>query len=154
MITLLKSLQESTFGKLYLSSTNFAQKYLFSFLLLFMRIWVAQIFWYSGLTKIFSWQSTIYLFKYEYKVPFFSPEIAALLGTGVELSAPLLLVIGLMTRIAALPILVMTAVIDFTYLSVEDHMYWATLLGVIILYGPGPLSVDYLIQRKLTIPSA
>jgi uncharacterized membrane protein YphA (DoxX/SURF4 family) len=146
MIRILKLLQESSLTGLYLSGTNFAQKYLFSFLILFMRMWMAQVFWYSGLTKISSWESTLYLFKHEYKVPFISPEIAALLGTGIELSTPVLLVIGFMTRLAAVPMLFMTAVIEFTYLNLVDHMYWAILLGVIILYGPGLLSIDHLIR--------
>jgi putative oxidoreductase len=148
-LSILKIVQESALGRLYISSTTFAQKYLFSCLVLFMRIWIAEIFWYSGLTKISSWEATIYLFKHEYKVPFISPEIAALLGTSVELSTPILLVFGFMTRFAAMPMLFMTAVIQFTYLDRIDHMYWAILLGVVILYGPGLFSVDHLIRRKI-----
>lgn len=117
-------------------------------LMLLMRFWMAQIFWYSGLTKISNWQATVFLFKDEYKVPVIPPEIAALLSTGVELAAPILLIFGLATRLTTLPMLAMTVVIQFTYEYSNEHYYWAMLLLAILCYGPGPLSVDNLIKRK------
>ncbi len=119
-----------------------------SFLVFFMRIWIAKIFWYSGLTKITSWQTTVFLFKDEYKVPFLPPELAAVLATIFELGCPVLLVMGLATRFATLPLLGMTAVIQFTYLQHTDHLYWAILLGTLLFYGPGSLSLDRYIEVK------
>ena len=58
---------------------------------LLIRLWIANIFWKAGTVKIASWDSTLYLFEYEYQVPLIPPEIAAYLGTGVELSMPVLL---------------------------------------------------------------
>ena len=99
---------------MYFKLSNFAAVYVFSLLVLFMRIWIAKIFWYSGLTKISSFDSTIYLFEYEYKVPLISPEIAAYLATTIELSMPSFLVLGLFSRLACLPLIAMTLVIQLT----------------------------------------
>ncbi len=111
--------------------------------LLFLRFWVAQIFFLSGLTKIHDWASTEFLFAYEYQVPLLPPDLAAVLATTVELSMPVLLVLGLATRLAALPLIAMTLVIQFTYLPHIDHLYWLILLALIVLRGPGPLSLDH-----------
>lgn len=117
--------------------------------LLGMRLWIANVFWKSGLTKIASWSSTVDLFRYEYKTPVLPPEIAAALSTAVELSMPVLLVIGLGSRLGATALLGMTAVIEFTYMHFEIHKVWALMLALIILHGPGRLSLDHLIRKKL-----
>ena len=105
------------------------------FINLIARFWMANIFWKAGQTKIQDWNKTVDLFANEYKVPVLPPETAAFLGTGVELVAPILLVIGLFSRAAAIPMLVMTGVIEFTYMHYEEHIYWAILLGLIICKG-------------------
>ena len=134
--------------QIYLTVLKVFEKIALPVLLFFMRFWIAEIFWYSGLTKISSWQSTVFLFKEEYKVPVIPPEIAAYFATSFELVCPVLLVFGFATRLATLPMLAMTAVIQFTYLDLIDHRYWAMLLALILFYGPGPLSIDYLISKK------
>lgn len=149
MIPLLEKLYYSKLWLFYAKLTNLATHHAFPLLVFLIRIQIAQIFWYSGLTKISSMTATIYLFEYEYKVPFVSPEIAAYLSAATEISMPLFLVIGLFTRLAALPLLFMTAVIEFTYLQLPEHIYWAFLLGVIIVYGPGKFSLDHLLDRLL-----
>ncbi len=123
---------------------------LFMVLLITIRVYMANIFWKSGLTKIDNWETTVFLFEEEYKVPFLPPEIAAYMGTAAELICPVLLVLGLGSRFAALALIIMTAVIEFTYLSHAQHSMWAMLLAVIALYGAGKLSLDYLIKRKCT----
>jgi len=118
---------------------------------LLFRICVAFVFWDSGQTKIDSWQSTILLFENEYKVPVLSPEIAALLATTVELACPVLLVVGFGARLATLPMLAMTFVIE-AFVYPEDwlqHLTWVSMLLFILSRGPGPVSVDYWIARKL-----
>lgn len=132
---------------IYLKITDLAEYSFWPVLLLFIRFWMARIFFYSGLTKISSWQSAIFLFKHEYKVPIIQPELAAFLATTFELACPVLLVLGLASRLAALPLLAMTAVIQFTYLNLIDHLYWAILFGIIILHGPGRFSLDHFIKR-------
>lgn len=116
--------------------------------LLAPRFYLAKVFFLSGLTKIQDWSNTLYLFTEEYHVPVISPTLAAGMSTMVELSCPVLLVLGLGTRLAALPMLAMTLVIEFTYLDHETHYYWAMLLGILLCFGAGQFSVDYWVRRK------
>ena len=120
------------------------ERYGWPLLLLGIRLWMAHIFWRSGRIKLKHWDATLSLFRFEYKVPYIDPDLAAYLATTVELVCPVLLAVGLMARLAALPLLIMTAIIQLTYLSHHDHMYWALLLGVLLFKGAGPLSLDYL----------
>jgi putative oxidoreductase len=119
-----------------------------------IRYLVAEVFFKSGLTKIASWDTTIALFENEYAVPLLSPELAAYLGTATELAIPVLLVLGLFTRPAALVLFVfnIVAVISYPDLSeggLKDHFYWGLLLLVTLFHGPGKLSLDHLIRTKL-----
>lgn len=113
-----------------------------------IRLWIANVFWQSGITKINSWNTTLFLFENEYSVPFIPVECAAYSATAFELLCPVLLVIGLLSRFAALPLLVMTAVIEFTYQSNMDHIVWAIMLATIALQGPGRFSMDYFFTRS------
>jgi putative oxidoreductase len=120
------------------------ERFPFAVLQLLFRICIGAVFWNSGLTKIASWQSTIVLFRDEYKVPLLPPELAATLGAAVELTCPVLLVLGLATRLATLPMLGMTFVIE-VFVYPEDwieHLTWASLLLFILTRGPGPISLD------------
>ncbi len=137
------------FTDIYLKLLQILGKFFAPLLMLLLRFWMARIFWYSGLTKISDWQSTIFLFKNEYKVPVIPPELAASLSTMVELSCPILLITGFATRLATLPMLAMTFVIQFTYEYSNEHYYWAMLLASILIYGPGPIAVDNLIKKKI-----
>jgi putative oxidoreductase len=119
-----------------------------SLVLLLERLWMARVFFRSGLTKIGDWNNTLYLFANEYSVPLLPPGIAAFSAASIELAAPVFLVLGLASRLAALPMLAMTAVIQFTYENHPDHAVWAMLLGTILCFGPGTLSADYLLRRK------
>jgi len=118
------------------------------------RLWLASVFWKSGLTKITTWDSTLNLFNYVYQVPVLSPDIAAALATAVELGGAALLAVGLAARFgtAGLFILNIVAVISYPDLSEvghKDHFYWGLLLLVFLVRGPGKLSIDYLIRRRL-----
>ena len=134
----------------FLKVAKILERFFLPLVLFFVRLKMASIFWYSGLTKIEDWPSTLYLFGNEYKVPLIPPELAAYMSTCVELTTPMLLVLGFMTRFAVIPMLAMTAVIQFTYLNSQEHVYWALLLGILLCQGPGKLSIDYIIRRKLT----
>jgi len=115
--------------------------------LLGMRLWIADIFWTSGALKFNDWETTLYLFTDEHPVPFLPPEIAAYSGTFFELSCSLALAFGLASRLACLPLLAMTAVIQFTYMHNQEHLYWALILANILSIGPGRISLDYFIKR-------
>ncbi len=119
-----------------------------------MRLWIANVFWKSGTTKLADWQGTIALFAEEYKVPVLPPEIAAYMGTATELTAPVLIAVGLGARVGAASLLVMTAVIEFTYMHFDVHEIWALMLLVILLQGPGAASLDYFIRKKFSKKSA
>jgi putative oxidoreductase len=116
-----------------------------------MRLSIGAVFWQSGMTKIASWQTTIVLFRDEYAVPVLPPDLAATLATMVELSCPMLLLFGLATRLATLPMLGMTFVIGvFVYPEQwTEHLIWSTILLFILLRGPGALALDRVIAKTL-----
>lgn len=125
-----------------------------SLIALAARFGTAGVFWRSGETKVDGWrvtEFTVQLFRDEYKVPILSPELAANLAAIAEHAFPVLLVIGLASRLSALSLLIMTAVIQlFVYpQSWPDHLTWATSFLFIIAYGPGRISVDHLVWRAL-----
>lgn len=120
-----------------------------------VRLTMAPIFFRSGLQKMSDWPATVFLFEYEYQVPVLPPAFAAVLATATELTMPVLLVLGLGTRLAALPLFVMTLVIQFAVGSVNpafyhpQHYLWMLLLAGLVVRGGGPLSLDHLITRRL-----
>ena len=116
-----------------------------------LRLGVALAFWRSGNVKIASWDSTLQLFANEYRVPLLPPEVAAYLATTVELTTPILLLLGLATRLGAAAMLGMTLVIQlFVYPeNYPDHLLWAGPLLYLILRGPGAFSIDDLIRRHM-----
>lgn len=118
-----------------------------------VRLWVANVFFKSGLVKIQSWESTVALFTYEYSVPYLSPELAAYLGVFSELFFPVLLAVGLAGRLSAGALFVfnIVAVISYPALNgpgLEQHQVWGLLLLVSFLHGPGKLSVDHWIGKR------
>ncbi len=126
----------------------------YALLALPLRFAVATVFWTSGTTKLANWDATLQLFQDEYKVPILPPDWAAHLASSIELSTPLLLVLGLGTRAAALVLLGMTTVIEiFVYPQAwPTHIQWAAMLLVLLCRGPGRLSIDALIRRRLAVP--
>ncbi len=123
----------------------------YTWLALPLRFAVATVFWNSAMAKLANWDTTLSLFSDEYQLPFIPPEIAAYLAASVEISTPVLMVLGLLTRPAAFILLGMTAVIEiFVYpLAWPTHIQWAAMLLVLLCRGPGRFSLDYLIQRRL-----
>jgi putative oxidoreductase len=124
----------------------------YSVIALAARIFPAAVFWISGETKVEGWHvkdSTIALFRDEYALPLIDPAIAAQLAAFAEHFFPLLLVLGLASRLAALGLLGMTAVIEiFVYPDAwPTHGVWATCFLVVIARGPGVLSLDHVIAR-------
>ena len=121
-----------------------------------VRAILAYVFFTSGILKLPAgflgigegdWESTLYLFQTDYANPLLSPLVSAYLGTGVEIIAPILLVLGLGTRIAAAAIFVTALMIEFTYQHNLEHAYWAILSFVLIAHGGGAISLDKLLFR-------
>jgi putative oxidoreductase len=122
-----------------------------SALQLLFRIAISSVFWSSGLTKLASWQTTVALFRDEYQVPLLPPEVAAVLSTTFELGCSVFLVLGLGTRLATLPLLGMTFVIQaFVYPEYwTQHLLWASALLFLLARGAGTVSLDHLIARRV-----
>ncbi|MBC7648461.1 MAG: DoxX family protein [Vitreoscilla sp.] len=119
---------------------------------LLARLYIAQVFFLSGLTKIRDWGTTVALFSDEYKVPILSPALAAAMGTAGELVLPVLLVLGLGGRFSALGLFVVNAVAvislsEIAPAALQQHVFWGSLLAGLSIYGLGPWSVDRWIKR-------
>lgn len=118
-----------------------------------IRLYVANVFWLSGLTKIASWDSTLALFENEYAVPLLPPEIAAYMGTGVELGMPVFLALGLGTRFSGIILFVFNIVAVISYpdlgeVGLKDHVHWGLLLLVPVFFGAGRLSADHWLYKR------
>ena len=129
------------------------EKFATPLVLLFVRIWAAKAFLQSGLVKIQSWDSTLYLFEEEYQVPLLPWEMATYLGTAAELILPPLLIIGLMSRgvASALFVFNIMAVISYPVLwdqGFYDHQLWGLMFLMTAIFGPGALSVDHLLKKR------
>ena len=114
-----------------------------------LRFAVATVFWNSATTKLADWNATLFLFEDEYRLPLLPPEFAANLALAIEITTPVLLVSGLLTRLAAAMLLVMTAIIEiFVYPQAwPTHIQWAAMLLVLLCRGAGTFSLDHLLQR-------
>jgi putative oxidoreductase len=129
--------------------------------LLLFRVWVALAFWRAGVVKLDDPMGTSYLFNNEYHVPLLSGDTAAFLGTWIELIAPWFLLLGLGGRLTAAFLFVynIMAVVSYPDLwphgfwigligsDFNDHKIWAMMLLAVIAWGPGALSLDWILER-------
>ena len=117
---------------------------------LLFRLAVAGVFLRTGLQKARGWETTVALFSDEYKLPGFPPEIAAAMATCFELGCSTLLVLGLATRVATMPLLGMIVTIQlFVYPQAwPEHLVWGSILVFLLTRGPGALSLDRLIGME------
>jgi len=118
-----------------------------------LRLYVARVFFDSGLIKIGNWSGTLGLFQNEFHVPLLPPYAAAVLGTAAELGLPVFLALGLGTRAAALALFVFNAVAVISYpdlsaAGLKDHILWGTMLLVTFFYGPGKIALDGWLRRR------
>jgi putative oxidoreductase len=120
-----------------------------------LRIFLAMIFFKSGLTKIKNWDSTLYLFSDVYQVPVLPPELAAYMATAGELALPVLLVAGLFGRFAAAGLFILNLVAVASYYSElseagrNQHWYWGLLLLVLLMMSNGRWSLDAWLEKRL-----
>jgi putative oxidoreductase len=119
------------------------------------RVGVGMVFLKSALTKLDdSWRvsdAAVQLFRDEYKVPVLPPELAAQLGTANEFFCSLMVILGLGARLGAAALLGLVAVIQFLVYpgNWAEHLMWASLLAYVLTRGPGALSPDRLIARRM-----
>ncbi len=128
---------------------------------LILRIFVAEIFFMSGLVKLQSWETTVMLFEHEYHVPFLAADMAAYAGTAVEIVMPILLVLGLFGRLPAFILFIFNAVAVIAYpflhtpegaVGLYNHLTWGMLLLALTFHGPGKLALDNWIRSKCCCP--
>ena len=130
-------------------ATRIAEKTAGPLLDVLIRLWLGGIFWASGMVKLQSWTTALYLSAHEYPVSWLDPVTAAWLGETIEIVCPPLLLLGLATRFAALPMLILTLVIQFSYQALDQHLFWAILFAWYVVKGAGPVSLDALIGRGI-----
>jgi len=114
---------------------------------LLFRLAIAGVFLKAGLIKVMSWESTVSLFRDEYRVPVLPPEAAAALASTCEIGCSVLLLLGLASRLATLPLLGMILTIQlFVYPSAwPEHLVWGSILVFLLTRGAGAVSLDRLI---------
>ena len=133
-------------------------------LLLGTRCGVSWQFLKSGWLKLTTWDTTLELFRSEYHVPVLPPGLAAVAGTFGELFFPLLLVLGLFTRLGALGLFAVNlmAVVSYWHVLGQDgyeaalaqHVLWGYMLVVLALCGAGRVSLDHLLEKRAEASAA
>ena len=129
-------------------------EYLAPVLDLGLRLFLADVFFKSGLTKIQNWDSTLYLFSDVYHVPLLPSDVAAYLATSAELGLSVLLVLGLFGRFATSGLFILNAVAVISYADLSEagrnqHLYWGILLAVLLLISRWQWSVDFWLEKRL-----
>jgi len=118
-----------------------------------VRFYLFRVFFLSGLTKLRSWNSTLYLFSNEYHVPVLPPPVAAVMGAGGELIFPILLLLGWQGRFAAAGLFVVNLVAVLSYpglepVMIKDHILWAVLIAYLFFHGVGRWSMQGFFQPR------
>jgi putative oxidoreductase len=145
-----KSASHSLVGSITGRALSWLERVPYAVLALPLRLAAATVFWNSAMAKVANWGTTISLFTDEYKLPLLPPVLAADVALTIELTTPVLLVLGLFTRGAALVLLCMTAVIEiFVYPQAwPTHIQWAAMLLVMLCRGAGAISLDGLLWHR------
>lgn len=151
------------FGGGVLDRLPAAIDWLVSIALILPRLWLASIFWNAGQARLANWNSQEFLFTHFHAVPLLPPSVAALVTTAAELTMPVLLVLGLLGRIGALGLFAMTFTIQFIVFQTEtgindfgatpvtnpEHFLWMAAALLMVITGPGRISLDQLIRTRL-----
>lgn len=133
----------------YTALLSLAERIPLSLVQLASRVAIAHVFWNSAQSKLASWPVTIQLFAFEYRVPILPPDVAAGLATAVELVGAVLILLGLFTRIGALALLGVVAVIQLFVFPGHwgEHLLWIGLLLLLLARGAGVISLDHIVKR-------
>ncbi|MGB6354361.1 MAG: FAD-dependent oxidoreductase [Steroidobacteraceae bacterium] len=114
-----------------------------------IRLWIAKLFGFFGFMQMLHWEATLAVASQENPIPFLAPSSAAFLSTAVYLLCAALLMIGFMTRYAALPLLLLSLVPQLLYTPFDTQLFWVALSGWFAIHGAGPISFDNLLRRGL-----
>ena len=132
----------------FISVREWLGRFPLSIVQLAMRIGVGLAFLNAGLLKYRSFDYATRLFEETYKIPLLAPAVEARSAMVNELTCSMLLLLGLATRVATLPLLAMMLIIQIVYPSAwPDHVLWGSILIFLLMRGPGPFSIDHLINR-------
>jgi len=131
----------------YSEYVTLARSILESITLLSVRVYLFTTFFFAGFNKLKNWESTLFLFKYEYAVPLLRHDFAAYLGTASEIILPSLLLLGLLTPVAALGLFIfnivaMLSLADMAPAAFMLHVIWGGLIFSLIVWGAGRASFD------------
>jgi len=134
-------------GRRIAALTDLLGRFPISIIQLLFRLAIASVFLKAGLNKLARWELTVQLFADEYKVTILAPEIAARMAATFEIGCSVLLIAGLATRLATLPLLGMIAVIQlFVYPNAyAEHLTWGSILVFLLTRGAGKWSADRLV---------
>jgi putative oxidoreductase len=125
----------------------------YSVVALVARCAAFSVFFRSGTEKLSDWNATLLLFQNEYRVPLLPPHFAAYLAASLELTCSVSILIGLLTRLSVLTLLGMVAVIQtLVYPNAwPDHIQWLAFMLILLARGPGAISLDSLLARRLQL---
>lgn len=115
----------------------------------FIRVWLAEIFWTSGLVELQNWTIALYPSAHDYPLSWLDPVTAAWLRETIELVCPPLLVLDLAAHFAALPMLILSLAIRFFFQALDQNLFWAVLFAWFVVKGAGPISLDAIIGRGI-----
>jgi putative oxidoreductase len=140
--------------KRYFAITDILKCYLAPLFALGLRLIIFRDFFVSGWLKLSylingQWDTVIYLFSDEYKVPILSPQVAAVFGTFNEVTFPILILLGLATRFSGIVIFFIALIIELTFMQSPIHILWMISAIYLVIYGPGMLSLDHYIAKKV-----
>ncbi len=117
---------------------------------LLVRLFVAQAIFRSGVVKLSDWDTALSLARFEYPVSWMAPETAAVIGVTIEVAAPILLLVGLLTREAALVILTLLVVSQVEYIPTDLNLWLIAILGWFVLRGAKGFSFDRAVAGGLS----
>ena len=146
----------------YTSGASRWLEYLRPIVDLIARLYVARVFFLSGLSKIQDWETTLYLFREEYHVPLLKPELAAISGTAGELTFSVLLALGVFTPLSAFALFILNIVAFASYYQQlietpaawHDHLEWGIILALLMTAKSGWISLDGLLRFFFPHPNS
>ncbi|HEY0747219.1 MAG TPA: FAD-dependent oxidoreductase [Steroidobacteraceae bacterium] len=117
---------------------------------LVMRLWIAKLFFGFGVLQLMHWELALELARQENPIPFLAPTLAAYVSTAIYLISGALLAVGLLSRYAAVPVLILAFITQLRYTPFDTQLFWIALAGWYVINGAGPLSLDNLLRRGLS----
>jgi putative oxidoreductase len=115
-----------------------------------IRLWIAKLFFGFGVLQLMHWELALELARQENPIPFLAPTLAAYLSTAIYFISATLLAIGLLSRYAAVPVLILAFITQLRYTPFDTQLFWIALAGWYVINGAGPISVDNLLRRGLS----